>query len=129
MLASIWNEKLEKGVTVSSQSDPAGTIYVIKYGEFLTRGQALAAIKQLEALGLKDVWILQEEISLPEPGTAWLQIDHHLFSLRAEADLYFIPAQQEGYLSLNGRNYRGIFLLKTLPVVYPLLIFLILKII
>jgi len=112
MLASIWNEKLETGVTVSSQSGPVGLTYVIKYGEFLTRGQALAAIKQLEALGLKDVWILQEEISLPEPGTAWLQIDHHLFSLRTDADLYFIPAQQEGYLSLNGRNYRGIFLLK-----------------
>ncbi len=112
MLATILNLKLENGVTVSSQSDSGGPIYIIKYGEFLTRGQALAAIKQLEDLDLKDVWILKEEISLPEPGTAWLQIDHRLLSLRAEADLYFIPAQQEGYLSLNGRNYRGIFLLK-----------------
>ncbi len=115
MLATILNLKLENGVTVSSQSDPDGPVYVIKYGEFLTRGQALAAIKQLESLDLKDVWIIKEEISLPEPGTAWLQIDHRLLALRAEADLYFIPAQQEGYLSLNGRNYRGIFLLKNTP--------------
>ncbi|HRD02643.1 MAG TPA: SpoIID/LytB domain-containing protein [Candidatus Saccharicenans sp.] len=112
ILASNLNQKLEGGVTVSAESDLNGTVYVTKYGEFLTRGQALEAIHRLETLGLKDIWILKENISLPEPGTAWLQIEHRLLSLGTEADLYFIPAHQEGYLSLDGRNYRGIFLLK-----------------
>ncbi len=115
ILASNLNQKLNGGVTISSKSDPAGQDYVIKYGEFLTRGQALDAIHWLETQGLKDVWILKEDISLPEPGTAWLQIDHRLLSLGSEADLYFIPTHQEGFLSLDGRNYRGLFLLKNTP--------------
>ncbi|MDD8019852.1 MAG: SpoIID/LytB domain-containing protein [Acidobacteriota bacterium] len=113
MLASSLNQKLNGGVVVSEKSGVSGPVYVVKYGEFLTRGQALEEIHRLEKIGLQDIWILKEDINLPEPGTAWLQIDHRLLSLGGEADLYFIPAQQESFLTLDGRSYRGIFILKS----------------
>jgi len=112
LMAADLSQKLIGQVIIEEKPDPSGPLYLLKYGEFLTRGQALDSIRQLENLGYKDVWIIRESISLPEPDNIWLQIDHKLLSLNKKADLYFIPAFAESFLSLNGRNYRGIFQLK-----------------
>ncbi|MGB9893603.1 MAG: SpoIID/LytB domain-containing protein, partial [Candidatus Saccharicenans sp.] len=112
LIASDLSQKLIGQVIIEEKDDPSGPLYLLKYGEFLTRSQALDSIRQLETLGYKDVWIIRESISLPEPDNIWLQIDHKLLSLNKKADLYFIPAFPESFLSLNGRSYRGIFQLK-----------------
>jgi len=112
VLASDLQEKLTGPVTLEERSVGASNIYLIKYGEFLTRGQALSFIHELEKEGLKDIWIQKEMVSFPEPGQLVLQIDHHLVSLDGKSDIYFIPAFQQSYLSLNGKPYRGIFVLK-----------------
>jgi stage II sporulation protein D len=112
LLAAELGQKLIGQVTVEEKSEAGLRLYQLKYGEFLTRGQALDSIQQLEKLGYKNVWIIRESISLPEPGSILLQIDHKLQSLDKKADLYFIPAFAQSFLSLNGRSYRGIFQLK-----------------
>lgn len=112
LMATDLQQKVIGQVIVEEKPDTSGPFYLIKYGEFLTRGQALEAIHQLEKSGYKDVWIIRESISLPEPDNVWLQIDHRLFSLNKKADLYFIPSFSQSFLSLNGKSYRGIFLLK-----------------
>lgn len=112
LLAAEISQKGIGPVTVEEKKEPAGTVYYVKYGEFLTRGQALDSIHQLQKLGYQDVWIIKENINLPEPGQVWLQINHRLLPLSKEADLYFIPANAQSFLSLNGKSYRGIFILK-----------------
>lgn len=112
LLAADLSQKLIGRVVIEEKPEPFGPVYLLKYGEFLTRGQALDSIHQLEKFGYKDVWIIRESISLPEPNNVWLQIDHRLLSLNKGADLYFIPSFAQSFLSLNGKSYRGIFLLK-----------------
>lgn len=112
LLAAELSQKLPGQVLVEEKVEAGTRLYLLKYGEFLTRGQALESIRLLEKLGYQETWIIREIVSLPEPGNIWLQIDHKLQSLNKEADLYFIPAFPESFLSLNGRNYRGIFQLK-----------------
>ncbi|MDW3229840.1 MAG: SpoIID/LytB domain-containing protein [Acidobacteriota bacterium] len=112
LLAAELSQKLIGQVLVEEKSEAGLTVYQLKYGEFLTRGQALSSIQQLEELGYQDVWIIKEDINLPEPENIWLQVDHKLQSLSKKADLYFIPAFAQSFLSLNGRSYRGIFQLK-----------------
>ncbi len=112
LLAAELSQKLIGQVLVEEKSEAGLTVYQVKYGEFLTRGQAMASIQQLEELGYQDIWIIKEDINLPDPENVWLQIDHRLQSLPKNADLYFIPAFAQSFLSLNGRSYRGIFQLK-----------------
>jgi len=115
MLEAELNQKLIGEVVTEEKQDPSGPVFLIKYGEFLTRGQALDSIHRLEQMGFKDVWIIREVVSLPEPNNIWLQTDHKLLSLNREADLYLIPRFAQSFLSLNGKSYRGIFLLKNTP--------------
>ncbi len=112
LLASNLQEKLTGPVTLEERSSGAGSFYVIKYGEFLTRGQALSFIHQLEKEGFKDIWIQREMVSFPDRGQLVLQIDHRLIYLDGESDIYFVPGVQMSYLSLNGKPYRGLFVLK-----------------
>jgi len=111
-VAAELNQSLIGEVVIEEKPDSAGSVYLIKYGEFLTRGQALESIRRLEKLGYKDVWIIRESLSLPQSNNIWLQINHKLLSLNKDADLYFIPSFAQSFLSLNGKSYRGIFLLK-----------------
>ncbi|MGB9863091.1 MAG: SpoIID/LytB domain-containing protein [Candidatus Saccharicenans sp.] len=111
-LVNELQEKLPGPVTLEERSVGGNNFFIIKYGEFLTRGQALSFIHELEKTGLKDIWIQREVVSFPEPGHLVLQIDHHLVSLDGKSDVYFIPSFQQSYLSLNGKPYRGIFILK-----------------
>jgi stage II sporulation protein D len=112
VLASDLQGKLAGPVTLEEKNLGAGNFYLIKYGEFLTRGQALSFIHELEKTGLKDIWIQRETVSFPEPGQLILQIDHRLVTLSGESDVYFIPGSQQSYLSLDNKPYRGIFVLK-----------------
>ncbi|MDI6697839.1 MAG: SpoIID/LytB domain-containing protein [Candidatus Saccharicenans sp.] len=112
LLAAELSQKLPGQVLVEEKIEAGTKLYQLKYGEFLTRGQALESIRLLETLGYREVWIIREIVSLPEPGNIWLQVDHKLQSFNKEADLYFIPAFPESFLRLNGRSYRGIFQLK-----------------
>ena len=112
LLAAELSQKLIGQVLVEEKIEAGNALYQVKYGEFLTRGQALESIQKLEQLGYKDIWIIREIVSLPEPGNIWLQVDHRLQSFNKEADLYFIPAFPESFLQLNGRSYRGLFQLK-----------------
>lgn len=112
LLAAELSQKLPGQVLVEEKVEAGSKLYQLKYGEFLTRGQALESIRLLDSLGYRDVWIIREIVSLPEPGNIWLQVDHKLQSFNKEADLYFIPAFPESFLRLNDRSYRGIFQLK-----------------
>ncbi|HEK86352.1 MAG TPA: SpoIID/LytB domain-containing protein [Candidatus Aminicenantes bacterium] len=112
MLAAEVSQKVLGPIEIEEKNEGGESVYYVKYGEFLTRGQALEAIHQLEKLGNRDVWIIKEDISLPEAGQVWLQINHRLLSINKEADLYFIPSNAQSFLSLNGKSYRGIFVLK-----------------
>jgi len=112
LLAADLSQKLIGQVVLEEKSDPGGMLYLVKYGEFLTRTQALESIRQLENLGYQDIWIIRETITLPELSNIWLQINHKLFVMNQETDLYFIPSFAQSFLSLNGRSYRGIFVLK-----------------
>lgn len=112
LLAAELSQKLPGQVLVEERVEAGSKLYQLKYGEFLTRGQALESIRLLDSLGYRDVWIIREIVSLPEPGNIWLQVDHKLQSYNKEADLYFIPAFPESFLRLNERSYRGIFQLK-----------------
>ena len=112
LLAAELSQKLPGQVLVEEKVAAGSKLYQLKYGEFLTRGQALESIRLLDSLGYRDVWIIREIVSLPEPGNIWLQVDHKLLSFNKEADLYFIPAFPESFLRLNDRSYRGIFQLK-----------------
>ena len=84
----------------------------VKIGDFITRGDALGYIVKLNQLGIDDTWILKEEITEEESKPLWILINDELKSLHDETVLYFIPSNPQSYLSYNGRDYRGLFILK-----------------
>jgi stage II sporulation protein D len=90
----------------------ASGIFEVKIGDFLTRGDALAKVKALEAAGLKDVWIHREDIAEAASRPIWMLLENELKSLGRESVIYFIPANPQSYLSLNGRSYRGFLIMK-----------------
>jgi stage II sporulation protein D len=101
-------------VTADSESESSG-VFEIRLGDFLTRGDALAKVAQLNAAGTKDVWIDRERI-LEEPSRPiWMLIGSELKSLSRESELYFIPANPQSFLTLNGRDYRGFLVLSGTP--------------
>jgi len=93
-------------VTEDLEADAPG-IYEIKLGDFLTRGEALAKVDELKRAGLKDVWIDREEVVAEPSRPIWMVLDDKLVSLSRDSDLYFIPANPQSFLTLNGRSYRG----------------------
>ncbi len=108
-MAAAFSEKAGGGkiyVTEDVEDEMAG-VYEIKLGDFLTRGDALAKVAELNAAGLNDVWIDREEIVTEPSRPIWMAIDDKLESLSRDAQLYFIPANAQSYLTLDGRSYRG----------------------
>jgi stage II sporulation protein D len=106
-------EKVSQRVVVTQDGDPGGeNIFQVRAGDFLTRGDALAFIKKINVLGIREAWIIREEVSAVENHPRWITINDQLINLSADASLYFIPAATESYLSYRGRNYRGIFVLR-----------------
>ncbi|UCE40961.1 MAG: SpoIID/LytB domain-containing protein [Candidatus Aminicenantes bacterium] len=86
--------------------------FQVKIGDFLTRGDALNYIVKLNQMGIDDTWILREEITAEESKPLWILVNDELKSLHDETVLYFIPRNPQSYLSYNGRDYRGLFILK-----------------
>jgi len=88
------------------EADAAG-VYEVRLGDFLTRGDALAKVAELNAAGFRDVWIDREEIVAEPSRPIWMMLDDNLESLSRDSVLYFIPANPQSFLTLNGRSYRG----------------------
>jgi stage II sporulation protein D len=86
--------------------------FQVKIGDFITRGDALSYIVKLNQMGIDDTWILREEITEEESKPLWILVNDELKSLHDETVLYFIPSNPQSYLSYNGRDYRGLFILK-----------------
>lgn len=106
--------KIENNVYVAenTESEISGD-YQVKVGDFMTRADALSYIKKLNQIGIEDTWILREEITEEESKPLWILINDELKGLSENTVLYFIPSHQHSFLSFNGRDYRGIFVLKT----------------
>lgn len=98
-------------VTEDSESEIEGS-YQVNIGDFLTRGDALHFIKELNQIGIEESWILREEITLDKSKPLWILVNDKLINLYENTVLYFIPSHKQSYLTFNGRNYRGFFVLK-----------------
>jgi len=106
--------KIENKVYVAenSESEISG-IFQVMVGDFITREDALSFIKQLNQIGIADTWIMREEITEEESKPLWILVNEKLKSLHDDTVLYFIPSHPKSFLSFNGRDYRGIFVLRT----------------
>ena len=87
-------------------------IYQVKIGDFITRGEALKFIKQLNAAGISEAWIHREDMT-DESKPMWILVNDELKTLSKNTVLYCIPSSAQSYLSFKGRDYRGIFILKS----------------
>jgi len=90
----------------------ANGTFQVKVGDFLTREDALGFIKTMNQIGIKDTWILREEITEKTAKPLWILVNDELKSLRDETVLYFIPSNTQSFLSFKDRDYQGIFVLK-----------------
>jgi stage II sporulation protein D len=105
--------KTEQKVYVSQDAEEALVeTFKVKIGDFLSRGDALDFIVELNRMGIDDTWIMREEITEEESKPLWILVDEEIKSLHDETVLYFIPGNPQSYLSYNGRDYRGIFILQ-----------------
>lgn len=105
--------KVGEAITISKsqESGPLGS-WQLLVGDFLTRGDALHFISKVNKLGLKDVWIVRREVTENDSKPFALFVDDHLLDLGEDAVLYFIPANPQSFLSLGGRAYRGILMVR-----------------
>ncbi|MFW6160006.1 MAG: SpoIID/LytB domain-containing protein, partial [Acidobacteriota bacterium] len=104
--------KIEQKVCVQKKEGGVEGLFQVVVGDFMTRGDALKYIKTLISLGMKEAWILTEDITAGESRPLWILVGEELKSLNDETVLYFIPSNSRSYLSFKGRSYRGIFVLK-----------------
>jgi stage II sporulation protein D len=102
----------EKVMVVSGSEGGTLGAWRVVVGDFLTRGDALHFISKLNKLGLKDTWIVRDEVTENDSKPFGLLLDKQLIDLDGEAVLYFIPSSSESYLSYNGRSYRGILIIR-----------------
>lgn len=102
----------QKVYVIPGMEEALAGIYQVKIGDFITRGDALSYIVKLNQMGIDDTWILREEITEEESKPIWILVNDELKSLHDETVLYFIPSNPQSYLSFNGRDYRGLFILK-----------------
>jgi stage II sporulation protein D len=98
-------------VAQDSENELEG-IYQVRVGDFLSRTDALEFMKTLAKLGIKDAWIIREEVAVAASQPRWILVNDELINLNRDAALYLIPANPESYLSYDGRNYRGIFVVR-----------------
>ena len=113
-IASGLREKMSGRIFVEEAGEAgSGGVFQVKFGDFLTRGDALEGIGRLNALSMKDIWIMREAVTLEESKPHWILIENALQSLSQDSVLYFIPSQPQSVLSYNGRSYRGILILRS----------------
>jgi len=116
LLAANFRTKVGGNVYVDEdyEADAQG-VFEVKLGDFLTRGDALAKVAGLKAAGLTDVWIEREDIVEEPSRPIWILLGDQLRSLGRDSALYFIPANPQSFLALNGRSYRGFLMMKGSP--------------
>ncbi len=108
-LRSKVDQKVYVAAVRESKSDES---YQVRVGDFLTRGEALGFIKKLNQAGIKEAWILREEVTEEESHPLWVLVNDELKTLNKDTVIYFVPSNPESYLSYDGNSYRGIFVLK-----------------
>jgi stage II sporulation protein D len=114
--ARTLREKIDRAVSVSEGKDEnLDGVFQVRVGDFLTRGEALSFIKELIALGYPEAWMIREEITEHASRPRWAMIQGRLVNLDEETALYLIPSNPQSYLTYDGRNYRGIFILRGSP--------------
>ena len=112
-LAVKLRQQIDQQVYVAeAREEDIDSSFQVRIGDFLTRGEALSFIKKINQLGIKDAWIIREEVTGREAKPLWVLVNDELKSLNEETVLYFVPTHPESFLSYKGRKYRGIFVLK-----------------
>lgn len=114
LFAQNLRAEIEQKVTVTHiQEEKMAGLCQVMVGDFMTRSDALDYIKKLNEAGIKDTWIVREEITGEESRPLWIMVNSELKTLNGDTELYFIPSSRHSYLSFKGREYRGIFILRT----------------
>lgn len=113
-LARSFKDKLGRNAYVEeNRDDEIPGPFQVRVGDFLTRGEALAYLKEIRDAGAGEAWILTEEVTVQESKPVWILVDDRLQGLTEETVLYFIPSSPESFLSFNGKSYRGILILRS----------------
>ncbi len=86
--------------------------YSVRFGDFLTRGEALSFIRSLSEAGIEEAWVVREEVARPEKNAFWALVDNELIHFPEQTTLYLVPANAWSFLSFNDTPYRGFFLLR-----------------
>ena len=97
------------------RKDEESGVFQVMIGDFMTREDALKFIKTLNSIGVTNTWIIREEITEEAAKPLWILVNDELKSLNNETVLYFIPSHEKSFLSFQGRDYRGIFVLRASP--------------
>ncbi len=114
ILAESLSSTVDHNVYISEDSeDEISGAHKVLVGDFMTRDDALEFVRTLNELGLRDAWIVREEITEESSRPLWILVNDELKSLNEKSVLYFIPSDERSYLSFNGRPYRGLFVLQS----------------
>lgn len=105
----------QKVYVQESQGTDVSGQYQVLAGDFITRGDALRFMVKLNSLGEFNPWIIKKEISAEESRPLWILVEDKITSLKEDTVLYFIPSNQQSFLTYDGRDYRGIFSLQAGP--------------
>ncbi len=113
-LAEKARAKVEGRITIAEEVDRyrGRRLYAVRYGDFLTRGEALAFVKKLNEASIEDAWIYREEVAWLEKNAFWALVDNQLFQFQEKTTLYLVPSSQWSFLSFNGTAYRGMFIIQ-----------------
>ena len=115
-LAARLRPDVGRKVSVGSDQEPGSDpLYQVRVGDFLTRTEALGFIKELNRLGIKEAWIVREEVTAEKTRPLWVLIGDELKALTEGTVIYFIPSDEKSYLSYKGNQYRGILVLRASP--------------
>jgi len=89
-------------------------VWQIRIGDFISREETLKFITILNQAGFRDTWIISEDIT-KDSTPLWIMVNNEMKTLDEDTVLYFIPSNPQSVLSFKGREYRGIFILKSSP--------------
>jgi len=115
LAARLRPEAGKKAYIVSGREGKSEELYQVRIGDFLTRSEALSYIKTVNRQGIAEAWILREEVTEERSHPLWVLVGDELETLNNETVVYFIPSDNESYLSYKGIQYRGIFVLRASP--------------
>ena len=115
-LAETLKAKLSNRIYVSAENQSGlEGIFQVRVGDFMTRADALAFIRKAGELGFNDAWIIREEVTEPASRPRWVLLNDQLMNIGPGNAVYFIPSSPESFLTFDGKNYRGIFIVRGSP--------------